>query len=47
MPFAARVGTAAFEQRVKDLSMPIEFSLENINYFIDWSEEPAVPRRAR
>jgi sulfite reductase beta subunit-like hemoprotein len=35
--FAARVGTAAFEQRVKDLSMPIEFSLENINYFIDWS----------
>ncbi len=36
--FAARVGTAAFEQRVKDLSMPIEFSLENINYFIDWSK---------
>jgi sulfite reductase beta subunit-like hemoprotein len=36
--FAARMGTAAFEQRVKDLSMPIEFSLENINYFIDWSK---------
>jgi len=36
--FAARVGTAAFEQRVKDLAMPIEFSLENISYFIDWSK---------
>ena len=36
--FAARVGTAAFEQRVKDLSMPVEFSLENISYFIDWSK---------
>jgi sulfite reductase (ferredoxin) len=36
--FAARVGASAFEQRVKDLSMPIEFSLENINYFIDWSK---------
>jgi sulfite reductase (ferredoxin) len=36
--FAARVGTQAFEERVKDLAMPLEFSLENMNYFIDWSK---------
>jgi sulfite reductase beta subunit-like hemoprotein len=36
--FASRVGAAAFEERVKDLSMPIEFSLENMNYFIDWTK---------
>ncbi len=36
--FAARVGTQAFEERVKDLAMPVEFSLENMNYFIDWSK---------
>ncbi len=36
--FAARVGTQAFEESVRDLSMPVEFSLENMNYFIDWSK---------
>jgi sulfite reductase (ferredoxin) len=36
--FAARVGTHAFEEQVKDLAMPVEFSLENMNYFIDWSK---------
>jgi sulfite reductase beta subunit-like hemoprotein len=36
--FAERVGPAAFEARVKDLTMPIEFSLENMNYFVDWSK---------
>jgi sulfite reductase beta subunit-like hemoprotein len=36
--FAARVGTHAFEEQVKDLAMPVEFSLENINYFVDWSK---------
>jgi sulfite reductase beta subunit-like hemoprotein len=36
--FAARVGTAAFEAQVKDLAMPVEFSLENMNYFIDWTK---------
>ncbi|MDE3134522.1 MAG: hypothetical protein KGL15_10675, partial [Acidobacteriota bacterium] len=36
--FAARVGVAAFEERVKDLAMPVEFSLENMSYFIDWSK---------
>jgi sulfite reductase (ferredoxin) len=36
--FAARVGTHAFEEQVKDLAMPVEFSLENMSYFIDWSK---------
>jgi sulfite reductase beta subunit-like hemoprotein len=36
--FAARVGTQAFEEQVKDLAMPVEFSLENMNYFIDWTK---------
>jgi sulfite reductase beta subunit-like hemoprotein len=36
--FVHRVGTHEFESRVKDLAMPIEFSLENMNYFIDWSK---------
>jgi sulfite reductase beta subunit-like hemoprotein len=34
--FVERVGGAEFEGVVKDLAMPIEFSLENINHFIDW-----------
>jgi sulfite reductase beta subunit-like hemoprotein len=37
--FADRVGAAEFEQRVKDLSMPAEFSLENMNMFIDWTKD--------
>jgi sulfite reductase beta subunit-like hemoprotein len=36
--FASRVGTAEFEARVKDLTMPIEFNLENMNYFIDFTK---------
>ncbi len=35
--FVERVGTARFEETVKDLSMPVEFSLENLDQFIDWS----------
>ena len=35
--FVERVGTDPFEERVKDLSMPVEFSLETMNQFIDWS----------
>jgi sulfite reductase beta subunit-like hemoprotein len=35
--FVERVGTARFEDEVKDLSMPLEFSLENLDHFIDWS----------
>ena len=36
--FVDRVGTPEFEARVKDLTMPIEFNLENMNVFIDWSK---------
>jgi sulfite reductase beta subunit-like hemoprotein len=37
--FVARVGVKEFESRVKDLTMPIEFSLENMSYFVDWSKK--------
>jgi sulfite reductase beta subunit-like hemoprotein len=36
--FVDRVGPAEFETRVRDLAMPIEFSLENMNFFIDWTK---------
>ena len=36
--FARRVGVAKFEELVRDLSMPVEFSLENMTYFIDWTK---------
>ena len=36
--FADRVGPQEFEAQVKDLTMPIEFSLENMSYFIDWTK---------
>jgi sulfite reductase beta subunit-like hemoprotein len=36
--FADRVGSAEFEARVKDLTMPVEFNLDNMNYFIDWTK---------
>jgi len=36
--FAERVGVDQLEAQVKDLSMPVEFSLENMNYFIDWTK---------
>jgi sulfite reductase (ferredoxin) len=36
--FAERVGPKEFEARVKDLTMPIEFNLDNMSYFIDWSK---------
>jgi hypothetical protein len=35
--FVDRVGTKPFEAEVKDLSLPAEFNLENIEQFIDWS----------
>jgi len=31
-----RIGTARFEQEVKDLAMPAEFSLQTMEQFIDW-----------
>src|SRR5215216_3754698 len=36
--FVARVGTAAFEDKVRDLAMPIEFGLETMENFIDWTK---------
>jgi sulfite reductase beta subunit-like hemoprotein len=35
--FVDRVGTGPFEAEVKDLALPVEFTLENIEHFIDWS----------
>ena len=37
--FAQRVGASQFEARVKDLTMPIEFSLQTMNDFIDYNRE--------
>jgi sulfite reductase beta subunit-like hemoprotein len=37
--FVDRVGSAEFEARVKDLTLPMQFNLENMNYFIDWSRK--------
>src|SRR5947209_664460 len=36
--FVDRIGTPEFEAKVKDLTMPIAFNLENMNYFIDWTK---------
>ena len=35
--FVARVGTGELESLVKDLSMPVDFSLETMGQFIDWN----------
>jgi sulfite reductase beta subunit-like hemoprotein len=37
--YFARVGAAALEAEVKDLSMPVDFSLETMNQFIDWNRD--------
>jgi sulfite reductase beta subunit-like hemoprotein len=37
--YAERVGTAAFEDEVRDLAMPVEFGLETMNHFIDWQRK--------
>jgi sulfite reductase beta subunit-like hemoprotein len=34
--FVTRVGEKSFEDLVRDLSLPVEFSLETITEFIDW-----------
>jgi sulfite reductase beta subunit-like hemoprotein len=36
--FVDRVGVPEFESRVKDLTMPVDFNLENMAFFIDWSK---------
>jgi sulfite reductase beta subunit-like hemoprotein len=35
--FVERVGTGELEALVKDLSLPVDFGLETMNEFIDWS----------
>jgi sulfite reductase beta subunit-like hemoprotein len=35
--FAERAGAARFEEEVKDLTLPAEFSLETMQQFIDWN----------
>ena len=37
--YAARVGTTQFEDAVRDLAMPVEFGLETMNDFIDWTKK--------
>ncbi len=37
--YVARVGTTAFEDAVRDLALPIEFGLETMEHFIDWSKK--------
>jgi sulfite reductase beta subunit-like hemoprotein len=37
--FVERVGTTELEEQVKDLSMPVDFGLETMNEFIDWSRD--------
>ena len=37
--FAERVGAARFEEEIKELTLPAEFSLETMQQFIDWSRQ--------
>jgi sulfite reductase (ferredoxin) len=37
--FVARVGPEGFQEEVKELAMPVEFNLENIQHFIDWNRK--------
>jgi sulfite reductase beta subunit-like hemoprotein len=39
--FATRIGGPELEGAVKDLSMPVEFSLENLDVFVDWKGKQA------
>ncbi|MBA2505157.1 MAG: nitrite/sulfite reductase [Thermoleophilaceae bacterium] len=44
--FYARVGRETFEAEAKDLSLPVEFNVENMSTFIDWSKDvPFVVER--
>jgi sulfite reductase beta subunit-like hemoprotein len=35
--YAERVGTQRFEEEVRELALPVEFGIETMNDFIDWS----------
>ena len=35
--FVERIGTEEFEKQVQDLAMPVEFNLDTMLQFVDWS----------
>jgi sulfite reductase beta subunit-like hemoprotein len=37
--FVERAGAEGFEQAVKDLALPVEFNLENLQQFVDWDRK--------
>jgi sulfite reductase beta subunit-like hemoprotein len=37
--FAERVGAKVFEDEVRELSLAVEFNLENLGHFMDWSRK--------
>ncbi len=37
--FATRIGAKAFEDLVRELSLPVEFGIESMNTFIDWNRD--------
>jgi sulfite reductase beta subunit-like hemoprotein len=37
--YAARIGAKAFEDRVRDLTLPVEFGLATMSEFIDWTKK--------
>ena len=37
--YVDRVGTEPFEQAAQDLSLPVEFNIENLVHFIDWNRK--------
>ncbi|CAA9467813.1 MAG: Ferredoxin--sulfite reductase [uncultured Solirubrobacteraceae bacterium] len=38
-PYAERAGAKRFEEEVRDLAMPVEFGLETMDHFIDWTKK--------
>jgi sulfite reductase (ferredoxin) len=37
--YATRIGATRFEDEARDLSLPVEFNLENMSAFIDWQRK--------
>ena len=37
--YAARVGTARFEEEIAEIALPAEFNLDNLLEFIDWNRD--------
>jgi sulfite reductase beta subunit-like hemoprotein len=38
-PYAERVSGKRFEDEVRDLAMPVEFGLDTMEHFIDWTKK--------